>query len=440
MEEGMPPSPEPAPAQAAIVHAQAVPTSFVLHGGEHEVRVTVADGEQQQLSLEAKNLHTGDSFRKNLGAEDMQSLLSGWPQQLVNIPVFCRFLLDAFGQEAGTVALDPGAAISCVSHEESDEFVADIVLTQGSGYLAATFTVVMHCPLRARATAEDRHQIGLRTLRDDFGRQVEAQKVEFQQQLGVLQRQLELMRLQMNERVFFGVNHSVHVRCAKLVMAGQAGELDCVKKTGLLSPECTGHTAQVRPNNMWHLHTSNCQCKNSCNCSYNRLDLSTFSLQLEDVPSATGVAKALFATDTEYIMPLPSAALRPLQLCQQLEILSVCGPAITDLDFVANLPVLAELSVDASQVRDLAPLATLPSLRKLTLTNLNLEGGGEIDLSPLQRVTTLEVACFKGSAAVANIAPLAKLATLRSLDVTNCARVTDRRAFTANPHVVITPA
>jgi hypothetical protein len=105
-----------------------VPTSFVLHGGEHEVRVTIADGEQQQLiSLDTKNLHTGDGFRKELGPEDMRSLLPGWPQQLVNIPVFCRFLLDAFGQEAGTITLDPGAAISCVSHEETDEFVADIV-------------------------------------------------------------------------------------------------------------------------------------------------------------------------------------------------------------------------------------------------------------------------------------------------------------------------
>jgi hypothetical protein len=46
---------------------------------------------------------------------------------------------------------------------------------------------------------------------------------------------------------------------------------------------------------------------------------------------------------------------------------------------------------------------------------------------------------FKGSAAVANIAPLAQIAALKKLDVTDCARVTDRRAFTANVGLEITP-
>jgi Leucine-rich repeat (LRR) protein len=210
----------------------------------------------------------------------------------------------------------------------------------------------------------------------------------------------------------------------------QAGLItDCVTQTENLT-----ETDTLTSNDVKHIMYV------STHHSGQSLAIDRFWLKLHNVPSTKGVAQALFATDTEYIMPLPSAALRPLQLCQRLEVLSVCGPAITDLDFVANLPALAELSVDASQVRDLGPLATLPSLRKLVLTNLNLEGGGEIDLSPLQRITTLEEACFSGSSAVANVAPLAKVATLRSLDVTNCARVTDRRAFTANPHIVITPA
>ena len=59
--------------------------------------------------------------------------------------------------------------------------------------------------------------------------------------------------------------------------------------------------------------------------------------------------------------------------------------------------------------RDLGPLATLRSLKKLTLTNLNLTGGGEVDLSPLADATTLEEVDFTGSSAIGNIAPLAKL-------------------------------
>ena len=43
-------------------------------------------------------------------------------------------------------------------------------------------------------------------------------------------------------------------------------------------------------------------------------------------------------------------------------------------------------------------------------------------------------------AQVANVAPLAKLASLAHLDVTDCARVTDRRAFIANKQITIVPA
>lgn len=78
--------------------------------------------------------------------------------------------------------------------------------------------------------------------------------------------------------------------------------------------------------------------------------------------------------------------------------------------------------------------------KKLSITNLNLEGGGEVDLSPLTTVATLEEVCFKGSSAVANIAPLAQIAGLAKIDVTDCARVTDRRAFVANAGLTILPA
>jgi hypothetical protein len=88
---------------------------------------------------------------------------------------------------------------------------------------------------------------------------------------------------------------------------------------------------------------------------------------------------------------------------------------------------------------DIIVRAVSHAQKKLTITNLNLEGGGEVDLSPLGEVATLEEVSFKGSAAVANIAPLAQIAALKKLDVTDCARVTDRRAFTANVGLEITP-
>ena len=112
---------------------------------------------------------------------------------------------------------------------------------------------------------------------------------------------------------------------------------------------------------------------------------------------------------------------------------------ITDLDFIANLPKLAELTVDGAQVRDLSPLATLPSLRKLAITNMDLRGGGEVDLTVLSRVSTLEEVSFRGSSAVSTIAPLAAIDGLRKLDVTNCSRVTDRRAFAAHTDIKIVP-
>ena len=102
------------------------------------------------------------------------------------------------------------------------------------------------------------------------------------------------------------------------------------------------------------------------------------------------------------------------------------------------------------------------------MTELSLEGGAEIDLTPLSSLTTLEEVSFCGSAAVrllndcrtpvcglqcdsvrkalkewtqvANIAPLAKIVALRLLDLTACERVTDRRAFAASVELKIVPA
>lgn len=79
------------------------------------------------------------------------------------------------------------------------------------------------------------------------------------------------------------------------------------------------------------------------------------------------------------------------------------------------------------------------SQRTLALEQLSLEGGAEIDLSPLSSLTTLHEASFRNSSGVANIAPLAKIAALQTLDITGCERVTDRRAFAASVGLTIIP-
>jgi len=118
----------------------------------------------------------------------------------------------------------------------------------------------------------------------------------------------------------------------------------------------------------------------------------------------------------------------------------VCGSQIDSLEFLTDLPNLAEVSIDGAQVRDLSPLATLPSLRKLAITNMDLRGGGEVDLEVLRTVSTLEEVSFVGSSAVSTISPLAGISGLRLLDVTGCERVTDRRAFVANGGLTIKPS
>ena len=94
--------------------------------------------------------------------------------------------------------------------------------------------------------------------------------------------------------------------------------------------------------------------------------------------------------------------------------------------------------LNGPKIRDFDQLATLPSLSKLTVTNLALDGGGEVDVTPLVAITTLESIDFTNSPAVANVAPLAKIQALKRLNVTGT-RVTDRRALTACEGLTVVP-
>ena len=121
------------------------------------------------------------------------------------------------------------------------------------------------------------------------------------------------------------------------------------------------------------------------------------------------------------------------------------------LDFLIGLDNLQELTIDNAQVRDLSPLQTLKGLRKLTLSNIVLRGGGVFDLAPLASSTTLAEVRFahlahrclflrlvsvqlslRGTAAVDDIDPLASIATLKKLDLTGCKDGLSRTAFRDN--------
>jgi hypothetical protein len=80
-----------------------------------------------------------------------------FPAGAVSPGGFGDFLRDAFGREAGTMAVDTaggGSELRCSSYEEAEqEFVADISLTLGSGPYALVLPVKISAPLKATAAA-----------------------------------------------------------------------------------------------------------------------------------------------------------------------------------------------------------------------------------------------------------------------------------------------
>lgn len=447
------PSPAPAPQAAAVVHAEPIDDwthkpffTTTVHAGEHEF--SLSRNEDDDLVVRVFNTNSGDRFERVVGEAGIEQLLpSDMPAGVKSSDGFAQFLQLALGREAGSSSPE-AAQIACESREGREGYTVELALVIGAGMFANRYPVNLQIPLKNRATSNDKHLIALRTLSDKFGAEVNAQEDKLMGEIKALQGQLDLMKLQMNQRVFFGVNHSVHIGCTKLVMAMMGAEIDTVEKTGGI----TGQLLSKDGNMTYALRCQLCGCNTQCGCNNNTterpnnepgafLDGASLNLKLNDVPSTTGVFQALFATDTDFIMPLPSALLAPLQLCRDLisfEVPKEHGSLITDLSFLRGLPNLEELTLHKPAIRDFDELATLPSLKTLVITDLALEGGGEIDVTPLAAATTLEEISFRGCAAIANVAPLAKIVTLQELDVTDT-RVTDRRAFSGCEGLTITP-
>jgi hypothetical protein len=429
------PSPEPAP---AVVHAEAVDVwtnkpfcTVSLHRKEHEV--SLSRDEADDLVVRVFNTNSGDRFERIVNEEGIAQLVPAeMPAGVTSREGFAQFLQLALEREAGS-ANPESVQITCESREGREDYTAEIALTTGSGMFAARYPVTLAIPLRSRATSGDKHLIALRTLSDKFSGEVEAQEEKLMEVIDGLQQQLNLMKLQMNNRVFFGVNHSVHVDVEKLAMADR-GAADVAVTSGHGALEC-GITGQWQHNSVHRTNPGQDMDAPSMGSTQTAFASTVSSTER----AIANVAVGLFATDTEFIMPMPSPLLEPLQLCRKLTQISIpkqYGRLITDLDFLRGLPALECLELDNPDIREIKQLATLPSLKVLCLKNLSLEGGGHIDLSPLAGVTTLEELDFSGSAAVGNVAFLAKRVALKKLNITGTS-ATDRQAFAGNAGIEI---
>ena len=324
--------------------------------------------------------------------------------------------------------------------------------------------------VKHRATDDERHAIELRALETTFERRVaeaaaevaarlenrvEAESRETTSMLRALKQKVAKLQTQMNNRVFFGeyciirrpgrvafthargasgANVSVHIEVEKLMMLSGA-DYDKVEFSGV-----QGYSDYKKSWKDTIPVTFISGSSEQMHGNYDAfLNPKHFASSIDLQAAVQTVMSKLYAADCEVIMPLPSASLMPLQLCERLQTLSVHGPQITSLDFLVDLAVLENVAVEGAQVRDLAPLATLPALRILAITKMDLQGGGEVDLEVLKGVQTLVEVSLCGSSAFSSISPLANIAGLKKLDITACPRVTDRRAFAAMTTLSIVP-
>ena len=138
---------------------------------------------------------------------------------------------------------------------------------------------------------------------------------------------------------------------------------------------------------------------------------------------------------TSFTMPKDAENYNDLQYLPYLESLSIDSGNFADLNGLASLSYLKELTIRNSDLSaaDLATIASLPNLRKLTLencslssiaalagakniTHLDLSNNAFRDLSALSEMTRLEVLNLSHNA-VTELDQLSKLTNLRELNV-----------------------
>ncbi|MCE9610537.1 MAG: hypothetical protein K8R23_10120 [Chthoniobacter sp.] len=108
------------------------------------------------------------------------------------------------------------------------------------------------------------------------------------------------------------------------------------------------------------------------------------------------------------------APLRPLLL--RLDPTRLDAWQCRNVDALRGLTRLQTLNLSDSEVKDLAPLASLTQLQVLGLTNST----NVADLAPLASLTQLKVLGLNGCTGVTDLAPLAGLTQLQELYLTDC--------------------
>jgi hypothetical protein len=348
-------------------------TAVLLHDGQHKIEVCLA---LEAISARMENQHTGHVYEQTLGSSDILRLSpDGFPEALQAPSAFYHEILvkalDAEQKSTGVTGLD-SLSISCSSEETPTRcFSITITLSAGVGIFARRWPLVLELPIKLVATAEKAQQMALRSVRQDFEKDINR-----------LERELRLLKLQLNQRVFFGVNHSVHMEVKKLVMQPASTALGDEERCGFVGfsyydgdpmakkgeesnspPTCTqGNGCRIRRAKSWS--GGRCPALNAkgdvlayCESMLSgfkatqssslekKQDGTTIGFQKKDkdhtVPANKvassiavqaafnkthhNVAKALMATATEVVPPLPSSQLAPLGLCRLLEHLELSG-------------------------------------------------------------------------------------------------------------------
>jgi len=119
-----------------------------------------------------------------------------------NLVGFYQLLLDSLSAERDGAS---GYALSCSSAETAaSPETYQITAVVKERY--SSFGVELALALVSTASADAVHSAELRAMHESF-----------QEKLNGVQRQLELKKLQMTQRFFFGVNWSIHIECKALV-------------------------------------------------------------------------------------------------------------------------------------------------------------------------------------------------------------------------------
>ena len=196
------PSPAPAPAATAqdaavtTIQAEHAPTIFVL-GAEHEICLAT-DG--NTVTVTATSLLNADEFESILSAEQIATLVPpGFAESAASVAGFKEFLQDAYGQEAGTVAVPEvaGAApeLTCASYEATSvdpvrraraltetkqlerSFVTNITIPVPGRY-ASDLRIQLSLPLKAQASVtgleQDRQQTDICSVLQGLQEQLQA--------------------------------------------------------------------------------------------------------------------------------------------------------------------------------------------------------------------------------------------------------------------------